>query len=405
MFGELYQTQFFKMKKILIFGGSEFQIPLIETAKKRGIQTCVLDINPNAPARSLADVFYECSVKEYEKALEIAEKFQPDGITAGMVDIAVLTVARICEKMGLPGLDIETAIRATDKYAMIRAFSSKNVPCPEYMLLNKNDDIDKVEVPWIPYIVKPIDMQGSRGINLVENSDQKSSLILKSISASDNGTVILEEYMVGPEYSVEMVVINYQPTVLQITEKITSGAPHFVELGHIQPAMLPDETKSKIIDVAEQAVRSIGIKNSIVHAEVIVTKNGPKMVELGARMGGDGIQQQLIKLSTGIDLPNFAIDLALGLPLKVPASTISKYSMIRFIPLTPGIIEDIVIDDSILDTPGLKAYKLYCKRGNVFEEKNDNSGRFGYVLSQAESYDNVIKNNNEAFDKIHIFIK
>lgn len=393
------------MKRILIFGASEFQIPLIESAKQRGYITCVLDINSQAPGACKADEFYVCSVKDYDKALKIAEKFRPDGITAGMIDMAVLPVARICEKLELPGLDVETAIKATDKYEMIRAFSSKNVPCPKYKLLNKSDDVETLEVPWLPFIVKPIDMQGSRGINLVKNSDQKSSLISNSISASDSGNVILEEYMTGPEVSVEMVVINYEPTILQITEKITSGAPHFVELGHIQPAVLPNETTKQITQVAKQAVCSIGIKNSIVHAEMIITNNGPKMVELGARMGGDAIHQQLIKLSTGIDLPEFALDLAMGLPLKVPVPTIKKYSMIRFIPLSAGKIRDIIVNKSISEISGLQAYKVFCKIGDVNEERNDNSGRFGYVLSQADSYKDVVKKCNEALDKINIIIK
>ena len=393
------------MKKLLILGGPEFQIPLIESAKQKGYITCVLDINSQAPAASIADEFHVCSVKDYDRALKIAEKFKHDGVTAGMIDMAVLPVARICEKLGLPGLDVETAIKATDKYEMIRAFSSKNVPCPEFKLINKSDDVETLEIPWLPFIVKPIDMQGSRGINLVKSNEQKSSLISDSISASDNGKVILEEYMVGPEVSVEMVVINYQPTVLQITDKITSGAPHFVELGHIQPSVLPNETKEQIIKVAEQAVCSIGIKNSIVHAEIIITDAGPKMVELGARMGGDAIHQQLIKLSTGIDLPEFAIDLAMGLPLKVPVPTIKKYSMIRFIPLCAGTIDDIIVNKSISEISGLQAYKLFCKIGDVNEERNDNSGRFGYVLSQADSYKDVVKICNETLDKISIIMK
>ena len=392
------------MKKLMIFGASEFQIPLIEAAKRRGLHTCVLDINPHAPGRKIADVFHKCSIKDYSKAIDIAEKYKPDGITAGMCDVAVLTVARICERMSLPGLDVETAIRATDKYLMIRAFSSFGVPSPGYKLLNESNDIDKVEVPWLPFIVKPIDMAGSRGINLVKDREQKKSMIMNSISASDSGNVIFEEYMVGPEFSVEMVVINYQPTVLQITEKITSGAPHFVEMGHIQPAVLSDETRKSIVSVAELAVRAIGLKDSIVHAELILTESGPKMVELGARMGGDGIQQQLIKLSSGIDLPEFAIDLALGLPLTVPVSTIKKYSMIRFIPSNVGVISSIEIDKSFSHVEGIKAFKLFCKCGDVYEERNDNSGRLGYVISQADSYNDVVEICKQAIDSINITV-
>ena len=331
--------------------------------------------------------------------------YKPDGITAGMCDVAVLAVARISEKLNLPGLNVETAIKATDKYEMIRTFASHNVPAPGFKLLNKPDDIDIVEVPWLPFIVKPIDMAGSRGINLVKSIEQKHSLIMNSISSSDSGNVIVEEYLKGPEVSVEMVVIDFKPTVLQITEKITSGAPHFVELGHIQPAVLPDETKKKIAIVAEEAVCSIGLKNSIVHAELIITESGPKMVELGARMGGDGIQQQLIKLSIGIDMPDFAIDIALGLPLNVPVPTIEKYSMIRFIPSVAGEIEDILIDKSISKVEGMKSYKLFCNNGDLYEERHDNSGRFGYVISQADSYQDVLKSSKESIDKIKIVIK
>ena len=389
----------------MIFGASEFQIPLIEAAKQRNIHTCVLDINPNAPACDISDEFHECSIKDYEKALVIAEQYRPDGITAGMCDVAVLSVARICEKMNLPGIDVESAIRATDKYAMIRAFASNNVPAPGFELLNKNDALDNFDVPWLPFIVKPIDMAGSRGINLVKNIDQKTSLIKNSIAASDSGNVIVEEYMEGPEVSVEMVVINYQPTVLQITDKITSGAPHFVELGHIQPAALSEEIRKSIVNVAESAVRAVGLKESIVHAEMIITESGPKMVELGARMGGDGIQQQLIKLSTGIDMPNFAIDIALGLPLNVPVPMTEKFSMIRFIPSVAGVIDDIIIDKDIARIEGLKSYKLFCKNGDVYEERHDNSGRFGYVLSQADSYQDVVRCSTDAIDKIKIVIK
>lgn len=392
------------MKKLLILGASEFQIPLIESAKKRGLHTCVIDINPHAPACNTADEYIECSLKDFEKALGIAKRYKPDGITAGMCDVAVLSAARICNELGLPGLGVETAIKATNKYEMIRSFSTNSVPCPKFKLLNNNDNYSISDVPDLPFIVKPIDMAGSRGINLVDSYEEMPSLISDSIRASDSGNVILEEYLVGPEVSVEMVVINRQPTVLQITDKITSGAPHFVELGHTQPSILPNPVKEEICEVAKSAVYSLGISNSIVHAEIIITKDGAKMVELGARMGGDGIQQQLIKLSTGIDLPNFAIDLALGRPLYVPKSTINKYSMIRFIPSMVGIINDIIIEDSISGLPGLVSYKLFCNRGEYFEERNDNSGRFGYVIAQADSHDATISCCDKAISKIKFIV-
>ena len=90
--------------------------------------------------------------------------------------------------------------------------------------------------------------------------------------------VIIEEYMVGPEVSVEVMTVNGEPHILQVTDKITTGAPHFVEMGHTQPSRLGGENVAKISDLASRAVKSVGIQNGPAHVEIMLTKDGPKMV-------------------------------------------------------------------------------------------------------------------------------
>lgn len=133
-----------------------------------------------------------------------------------------------------------------------------------------------------------------------------------SHSFSRNGDLVVEEYMIGPEVSVETLTVNGECNVIQITDKITTGAPHFVEMGHTQPSQLPENTKQKVAQLAKLANRAIGIINGPSHTEIIVTNEGPKIVELGARLGGDCITMHLVPLSTGVDMVECCIKIALG---------------------------------------------------------------------------------------------
>lgn len=377
------------MKRLLILGASEFQIPLLLQAKKMDIYTCVVDINENAKGFLYADEYRVCSIKDVEGIYSIAIGFKPDGISAGMCDVAVRTTAEICERLGLPGLAPNVARTASDKFLMIEAFKKSGVPHPFYMYVNSVEDLEKIErnIP-IPAISKPVDMAGSRGINYIESLEQLDEAVKKSMSCSDTGKVLLEEYMSGPEVSVEIVVKEKQPYVLQITDKLTSGRPHFMELGHSQPSKLSEFAKKEISNVACAAVKSLSLDNCIVHAEIIITQEGPKMVELGARMGGDAIHQYLIEYSTGINLQEVAINIALGYEFNIPVQTINLGSAIRFIESQPGKVKSVICSNNFESK--VKRVEIFCKVGDKFFEAKDNSGRFGYVIAQAETSDEAI---------------
>ena len=123
--------------------------------------------------------------------------------------------------------------------------------------------------------------------------------LLAASEAGLSGDVLVEEYMIGPEVSVELLVVDGVAHVLQVTDKLTSGAPNYFEIGHCQPTSLKDEDRAAISELAKAAVLAVGLKNSAAHVEIIVTPNGPKMVELGARLGGDWITSYLIQGSVG----------------------------------------------------------------------------------------------------------
>ena len=370
------------MKRLLILGGAEFQIPLVKKAKSMGYYVGIVDINENSPASKYADINFKASLKNKEEVLEVAKKFQPNGITVGMVDVAVPTCAYVTNRLNLPGIDETTAKKATDKYEMIKAFEKDDVPHPWFIYVSKEEIKTKEINPEFPVIVKPIDMAGSRGIYLVHNVDELMDVLSK---ASDRGDVIIEEYMDGPEVSVELVVKNGIPHVIQITDKTTSGAPHFAETGHLQPSQLPSDILDKIKDVACRAAISLELKNSLGHAEIKVTSKGPKMVEIGARAGGDGIAEQLIELSTGVSFSEIAIQIAMGDEIVIPNTRKNKSSCIRFILSHKGILKSVDGVEQAENIRNIEGIKMYGIIGQEYQDMIDNSGRIGYVIACAEN--------------------
>lgn len=372
-------------KRLLVLGGSQFQIPLIKRAKSEGYFVGVFDISETAPARKYADYFYSVSLKDREAVLNAAKNFSPDGITVGMVDIAVPTCAYVAQVLNLPGMNLKTAESATDKYKMICAFAAADVPHPKFQLIEKEDsEIAKCNIDY-PAIVKPIDMAGSRGIFLVHNDAEFKRAVKDSSKLGDSGKVLVEEYLVGPEVSVELIVKNGKAHAIQVTDKTTSGAPHFAETGHLQPSQLDKNIIDSVKKVACSAAESLELKNSLGHAEIKITSSGPKMIEIGARQGGDGIAEQLIELSAGVSFNEIAIRIAMGEDFSIPEMIDSTASCIRFITSKKGILSEIKGVEEARKIKYIYDVSIDGIVGNQYNDMMDNSGRIGYIIAKAET--------------------
>ena len=225
-------------------------------------------------------------------------------------DMPMRSIAAACEELGLCGISVDTAVKATDKGEMIKTFEKNGIEHPWYFVVDSLEKLESVcDNITYPCISKPTDNSGSRGVILINNSSELKAALEYSCSNSRGGCVIVEEYMKGPEVSVEVFVLDGVPHVLNVTDKLTTGAPHFVEMGHSQPSRLAAEDQQKIRDLACRAVKAVGIHCGPAHVEIMLTKEGPKMVELGARMGGDCITTHLVPLSTGVDMIKAPIDI------------------------------------------------------------------------------------------------
>ncbi len=392
------------MKKLLIIGASILQLPAIKKAKEMGMHVAVIDYDPNAIGIPYADEYFNVSTIDIEGVAEAAKRFAPDGIMTLATDMPMRSIARAAEVCGLPGVSMDTAIKATDKGEMIKAFSEHCVEHPWFRIAEDERAFDSVknEVTF-PCIMKPTDNSGSRGVVLCRSLGELEKEYSYTRSSSRGGAVIIEEYMQGNEVSVEVIAVNGEPHVLQVTDKLTTGAPHFVEMGHSQPSRLPACDVEKIKDLARRAVKSVGIENGPAHVEIMLTAEGPKMVELGARMGGDCITTHLVPLSTGIDMIRATIEIACG---EIPdiAPKYEKGSAIRYFSVPKGTIRTIDGVDAAKSLDGVRDIAFVKGVGDTVGDIGSSTDRVGFVIAQADTANDAVRICEKAVDAVSITV-
>ena len=318
------------MKKIAIIGGSYLQLPAVQKAKELGYEVHCFSWADGAVCAEVADYFYPISIIEKEEILEKCREIRIDGITTIASDVAVLTVNYVAEHLGLIGNSDKYSTTVTNKYEMRLCFVENNVPSPRFTIADESDKFD-VEGFRYPLIVKPTDRSGSRGVEKVIDLVQLEKAIVRAKAESFSHAAIIEEYVTGREVSVEAISYEGRHHVLQITDKVTTGAPYFVELEHHQPSSLSDDIQIRIREIVVKALDALHIQNGASHSELKITDEGDiRVIEIGARMGGDFIGSNLVQLSTGYDFLGATIQVAMG-KFIAPQITEHSYSGVYFL--------------------------------------------------------------------------
>ncbi|MDD3268866.1 MAG: ATP-grasp domain-containing protein [Syntrophomonadaceae bacterium] len=375
-------------KKLVIIGANEFQSRLVEKAKNMGYETHVFAWEEGAACRNLADKFYPISITEKESILKVAKEINPMGVVSVGSDLAVPTVNYIAYELGLVGNSLTSSLISTNKYEMRKALISNRVPCPKFSLANNDFNPRNFNMQY-PLIVKPVDRSGSRGVTKVEDEKALALAIKYARELSFKHQVLVEEFFQGQEYSMEMVSFEGQHQFLAITEKFTTGAPHFVETMHLQPGRIKATILDEAIEIVKQSLDALQIKYGASHAEFKVNKNEDMVIiEIGARMGGDYIGSDLVQLSTGYDFTRMVINVAVG---KEPGfnahKQISKAAMIKFI-FSP---DDVIIFDGLQTIHSDKLHKYVQMHGFCDQAIKDSSQRLGYFIIQCDTREECLE--------------
>lgn len=301
------------MKKIAIIGASYLQEPLIRKAKEKGLETHVFAWAADDVGEKIADYFYPISITEKDEILEKCREIGIDGICSISSDLAAITVNYVAEKMGLIGNSMSAVEVSTNKHKMRRCFEQNGDPSPKSIQVTDIDDVKDAELRY-PIIVKPVDRSGSRGITMLESKMGLQEAIEASKEQGFEKCALIEEFVTGQEYSVECISWQGKHYFLALTKKYTTGAPDFIETGHMEPAPVDEDTLERVKKVVFHALVGLGIQYGASHSELKIAKDGTIcLIEIGGRMGGDCIGSSLVELSTGYDFVSAVIDISLGL--------------------------------------------------------------------------------------------
>ncbi len=318
------------MKKIAIIGANSFQNRLILKAKEMGYETHVFAWECGDIGERTADFFYPISIVEKEQILEKCRELQIDGIASIASDLAVITVSYVAEGLGIVGNSYSDSLICTNKYEMRKAFLENGVPVPKFLRVSEAPE--QLDGFAFPLIVKPTDRSGSRGITKVECFEELGAAVAAATEHSFEKMAVIEEYIEGDEYSCECVSFEGEHHFLAFTKKYTTGAPHFIETGHRQPSDIPCEHREKIKESIFKALDALNIKYGASHSEFKLLENGDiRIIEIGARMGGDCIGSDLVELSTGVDFVGAVVDIACGNAPDLTPKHGEQAAVIRFI--------------------------------------------------------------------------
>lgn len=384
-------------QKVVIIGANEFQNKLIMKANSLGYETHVFAWAADDIGEKTANYFYPISITDKKAIFEECLKIKPSAICSIASDLATLTVNYVAEKLNLPCNPTSILEQCTNKYKMRKAMQKHQVKTPKYTIIhdNKTDYEKALSGFQFPIIVKPTDRSGSRGITKVESIQNVAPAVRSAIKESFARQAIIEEYIDGNEYSCECVSKNGKHHFLAFTKKFTTGAPHFIETGHMEPSDIPEQFHSSIKKEIFNALDSLGIKNGASHTEFKIKQNGDFcIIEIGARMGGDCIGSDLVKLSTGNDFVKIVLDVALGNDIKVKKTQQHNYSFIRFI-LNPTDLA------SIHQVINLYPETLYYQSpiANFDHQVTDSSSRMGFAIFHTDSQQIAKKIKEILFDE------
>lgn len=369
-------------KNLLILGASSLQVALINKSKELGFNTIVLDLNPSAPGASVADEFYPVSTTDAETVLSLARARGIAGIVTTS-DFPVRVVAYVSEALGLSALSIDVAKICTNKSLQREFLKKESFLHPKFKQIKSKADLEFLTTWEYPLIVKPVDSSASRGVQKVVHVDELMSAYEYALSCSKSGEVIVEEFISGREYSVEILVQDNEVFIVAITEKITSGenGKFFVEEVHIVPAMLPIEQKNQIERNVTKFILAVGLNNSAAHVEVMVNARGVFIIEIAARLGGDYITSDLVPLATGMSMLEAIILISVG--MKIDSRVFkNEFAGIHFI--TPNNYEKSKVHlEKIQKSENVVRVELEERKDGVILRSSFD--RLGYFIVKAKS--------------------
>jgi biotin carboxylase len=395
--------------RILILGAGVMQGPALSIAKEMGLETVAVDADPNAPCVSLADRFEKVDLKDREGVAALGKALMDSGGLGGVMTAGTdfsATVAWAAEKLGLAGIPFETALDASDKERMRGRFKAAGAPSPGFVICTELPSKSGFvpPFPW-PAVVKPVDNMGSRGCRRVDNPHELEAAVADALRFSRSGRAIVEEYMEGPEFSVDALVYRGEITICGLADRHIFYPPYFIEMGHTMPTNMPPQTVEALLAVFCRGVKALGIDNGAAKGDIKLTPKGPMIGEIAARLSGGYMSGWTYPYASGVRPTRGAIQIALGRkPDYLEPSKHWTCAERAFISI-PGTVASIYGLDRAKAVEGVKDLFMRIREGNAVTFPENNVSKCGNVISAAPTRDEAVNSAEKAVRSILIRLK
>lgn len=373
----------------MIIGGGLLQTPVITTAKKMGYQVIVTDYNPDAIGMKDADIPIVMSTRDIQGSVRVAKRQNEITPISGVLTVgtdASMTVAAVANALDLPGIKFEDAEAATNKLKMRMRFKEHNIPSPAFLPVWTLSDAKKgCKILGFPVVMKPSDNMGARGVMRIDNANQVADAFKFAKSASPSGELIVEQFMDGPELSIDAIIFNEEITITGVADRIIEYPPNFVETGHTMPSHLKIEMLEDACDVMRRGIKALGLTTGAAKGDIKVTKSGAMIGEIAARLSGGFMSAYTYPLSTGVDLMKAMIEVSLGHEPGNLEPVFNKVAIERAIICRPGVVKKITGLEEALKVPGIEEIFLNIKEGDTVVKPTSNVEKSGNIIAVGDT--------------------
>ena len=399
------------MKKIVLLGSGNEQINAIKIANNLGYYVISLDSNPTAPGAKFSDSFFQCDISSAKSVYEIVKNLKIDGIMVHAIELSNV-VAEVSEKLGLPGITREVAINATNKLKRLEILKNNHIPCAEFgSATDINEAKNVAQDIGYPVVIKPVDNAGSRGVIQIKNSEKMEQYFDESIQFCKNKKeIIVEEYLTGPQVSTETVVYKNKCYTTGFSDRnycnLKKYEPYFIEDGGDMPSNLPNETQKEAIQIAEKAIKSLGINFGAAKGDILIHNNTPYVLEMASRTSGGRFLSHQVPAATGVNIlfPLIKISVSDQISVEEFKPKFNRGSSQRYIIPNPGKIVSITGVDKAQKIEGVIDIILSddLQEGKVISPIKNHTNRKGVVITVGKNRNEAIQSAERARDLINI---
>lgn len=398
------------MKKILMLGGSHFQVPAIKYAKSAGYYVITADYLPNNPGHHFSDEYYNVSTIDEKKVLKLAQKLNIDGIVSYASDPGAPAAAYVAEKLSLPGNPYES-VKILQRKDLFRKFLKTNgFSVPESCSFSNLNEAKEFAIERLKYktiIVKPADSSGSKGVSKLHSIEDFDNYFTNAMDYSIEKIVVVEDFIEKATYEMDGDGFVWQGKLAFRC----FGNQHndlecnpYVPMGISFPYIQEKALQQKAHEIIESILTKLNMKVGGLNIEYLTDKDGNiNILEIGPRSGGNLIPE-VIKLSTGVDLIAYSIDGAIGKDcsdLKMVESD-GFYSSYILHAKKDGKVKIINIDAEIKHK--IIQQNVITKQGDNVKKFDGSNNTLGTFILKFENLEEMIFYLDRMTEYIHVEI-